>query len=97
MDSLSFMIDLFKTSTFQMKKKKEEEGEGRREGEKRVGVVEDQLNKCPGRNLKMKMAFTSKFWLFWLQGKDFFFFFLRKLSLYQSSYTISQPMGLAQK
>lgn len=60
-----------------------------------MGVVEDQLNKCPGRNLKMKMAFTSKFWLFWLQGKFFFFEEIKSVLIifyYLSAYGIGSEM-----
>lgn len=91
------MIHLFKTSTSQMTMMTMMVT-----CKWRLGGINWIKQQCSGRNLKMKneIAFTSKCWLFGLQGNDiplFFFFFLRKLGLYQSSYALSQLLGLAQK
>lgn len=52
---LSFMIDLFKTSTFQMKRRKKGGGE-KEEEEKGEGSINIK-QQCLGTNLKMNIAF----------------------------------------
>lgn len=56
---------------------------------KKTRVVENQLTKCPGRSLKMNLAFTSKFWLFWLQGKVFVFKGIKAVSIISHYLSVS--------